>query len=72
MQASELVAEISVNGYLEELVRVPEECAPSLMAYLARRGDQFPMALLVRIFVANWRGGVDLSLHNSFIEPTPG
>lgn len=59
----DLWAEISVNGVLEEIVRVPKDCVPSLMRYLAKRGDQFPMSLLVRIFVANWRGGVDLSRH---------
>lgn len=61
-------AEISVNGVLEEMVRVPRDCVPSLLAYLGKRGDQFPMALLVRIFVANWRGGVDLSLHNAQVD----
>jgi hypothetical protein len=61
MQASESVAEISVNGVLESVVRVPSDCVPSLMAYLEKRGALFPMAILLRVFVANWRTGVDLS-----------
>lgn len=68
MQASEVIAEISIDGVIDELVRVPKDCVPSLMRYLGKRGDQFPMSLLIRLFVANWRGGTDLSRHNDQIE----